>query len=311
MTPREELQSDIEALKKDPLVLFFIGFGIFLIIAGGIALNPTHPNNQIGYPLVAIGFALTAFGLNRFSSIESGLQLMKILTKIQSDIEEIKHGVHLNKTTNCEKKMFKQHKNIKSPLIGGFFILLFIIVILMVYGMYTDTSFIQSQLFAVIIGAIIGALIAFLSSYYLFWAHERNKINAIARGFCVEFKVYKDWLNEWISYIGKLDDVKLQNKNIRLENPFPTSLNRAFFDEDSLYYHFRKEVFEFDEDTSMKIFSFYSCLKGADESRRILLSIFNESWHPLTQKEALLHIKTNFEKAMTLLSELERELGCS
>jgi len=306
MTPREDLNNDIEAIKKNPQIIFFIVFGIFLLIAGGTALNSIKPNYQIGYPLVALGFALAAYGLNRFSSISSGIQLMKILTKIQTDIEEIKSGVQIIKAKDDGEKTMKCHKKVSSLVNWGFIIFLSIIVILMAYGTYSDPSFLQSQL----LGVIIGAIIAFLSSFYLFWIRERNKIRAIARGFCVEFKVYRDWLNEWISYISKLDDAKMQNQHIRIEYPFPESLNRAFFDEDSLYYHFRKEVFEFDESTAMKIFSFYSCLKGADESRQILLHNFENGWHPLTQKEAILHIKTNFEKAITLLSELEKELGC-
>jgi hypothetical protein len=81
------LQEDRDIIKKDPAILIFIIFGIFLIIAGGTALNAVTPNPQIGFPLVALGFAFAAYGLNKFSSLESGKKIDEILEKLDKNIE--------------------------------------------------------------------------------------------------------------------------------------------------------------------------------------------------------------------------------
>ncbi|MGA2913509.1 MAG: hypothetical protein ABSE07_08335 [Methanoregula sp.] len=143
MTIRKELAADSEILRKNPEILIYWIFGVILIVASGTVLYAEKPNPQIGFSLVALGFAFVTYGLNKFSSIESGKKIINILTEIQADLKEFKKRDHqdVNLIQTEEKK--RRGNEIKNP------------------------SYLE------IVGIIIGAIIALLSSYYLFWKHEK------------------------------------------------------------------------------------------------------------------------------------------
>lgn len=69
-------------------------------------------------------------------------------------------------------------------------------------------------------------------------------------------------------------------------------------------------MFQFDKDTSKKLFRLYSLIKGAEESRRSLLSNNQDKEHFNMdfQVEKFEHIKTNFQQALGLIAEIKQQL---
>lgn len=81
----------IPAIKQtDSIVLFYGGVGVLFIILGGLLINQSPPNLQVGYPTTAIGFAFFVFAFSTDNSKKSAKKTDQILAKLEEIHEEIK-----------------------------------------------------------------------------------------------------------------------------------------------------------------------------------------------------------------------------
>jgi hypothetical protein len=104
MTASGDLKNDLKIIMNNLEILFYWIFGVILIVIGGAVLNQEIPNPQIGFPLIAIGFAFVTYGLNKFSSVEFRKEIIEILTKIQDELCEPREGLkELTKSDNITK----------------------------------------------------------------------------------------------------------------------------------------------------------------------------------------------------------------
>jgi len=88
MNPLKKIILTIKQI--DSTVLLFGGIGIIFIILGGLLLNQSSPNYQIGYPTTAIGFAFFVFAVSTDNAIKSAKKTDQILMKLEKMHEEIK-----------------------------------------------------------------------------------------------------------------------------------------------------------------------------------------------------------------------------
>lgn len=205
----------------------------------------------------------------------------------------------VNKESGESPKLGTPPKRIRVPFI---FDIVGIIVILIIVGI--GTFYVPTIFISPLVGAIVGALIALLSSHLMFQMKQYNELKTISRAFYVELESYQDWMNSWISDIELAKDT-LMVKEL-LDVTLFSTVNRPFIDSNSLY-TLRKEMYLFDKKTSEKLFRIYSLIKGAEESRQIVISNKNEHFNPVVQKTRLEHIKQNFQYALKLIDEIKRE----
>jgi hypothetical protein len=207
----------------------------------------------------------------------------------------------INKKNENPPKSVRPQKNIQIRFNWDLFAIITLLIVVGIGSLITPCFFISP-----LIGIIIGAILALLSAHFMFETKRKQDLRIISRGFYIELDCYKDWMQSWIESIKKCDDL-LMTKGL-IDVLFST-INRPFFDSDSLYYTLRKEMFLFDSETSEKLFEIYSLIRGAEESRRILLSNSKEHFHPNVQKEQIEHITQNFQKALHLISDIEQEFN--
>jgi uncharacterized membrane protein YgaE (UPF0421/DUF939 family) len=253
--------------------------GIFVALIFELPKNPT----QVSQYLIAFAILIAVF--------LTGNVIIQIYRE------------KINKKSNKSLKRQTSSKPFKIPYNLNLF---FILVILVIVGL--GTIFAPFIFISPLTGAIVGALIALLSSHYMFQVKQKSDLKTISRGFYVELDCYQDWMQPLVDTIEKIGETNLLGQKEIIILRFQ-DLYRPFFDNDSLYYSFRKEMFQFDKDTSEKLFRLYSLIKGAEESRRSLLSNNQDKEHfdMAFQVEKIEHIKQNFQQSLTLIAEIKQD----
>jgi len=204
----------------------------------------------------------------------------------------------VNKRSDTPQQIGKIPITFRIPVISY---LIAVIIVLIVVG---AGSIIAPSIFiSPLMGAIVGAIIALLSAKYMFQIQQNEALKTISRGFYVELECYQTWMKPWVKFI-------IASESLLGVNTLPltgfVNIHRPFFDNDSLYYSFRKEMFQFDKEISEKLFRIYSLIKGAEESRLLIVQNF-EHFHPDVQRENYEHIKQNFQQALQLIDEVKQK----
>ena len=253
--------------------------GIFVSLIFTLSSNPSQIET-IGPYLIAFAFIIAIF--------------LVINVIIQCYREKV--NPEKGKTT----KLGTSSKRIRVPFNFDLFGIIAILIIVGVGTVYLPTIFISP-----LAGAIVGALIALLSSHLMFQMKQYNELKTISRGFYVELESYQDWMKSWISDIELAKDTLMVRE--LLDITLFSTVNRPFIDNNSLSYTLRKEMYLFDKETSEKLFKIYSLIKGAEESRQIVILNKNEHFNPVVQKDRLEHIKQNFQHSLKLIDEIKQE----
>jgi hypothetical protein len=159
-----------------------------------------------------------------------------------------------------------------------------------------------SSLFSGLVGVIVGGLLTFFTSYYLLSLKHLQDLKSIARGFISELQKYKDNIQSFFNDYPK-EGLTTINLNLLQE------MNRPIFDNDSLYYALRKEMFQFDEKNVEKLLHFYSYLMIAEEDRRRLLNL-REDFMKNTMRiiELQTHMFDTLQQATSLIPDLIKDL---
>lgn len=163
-----------------------------------------------------------------------------------------------------------------------------------------EPYFFQTQL----LGVLIGGVLTLASSYFLFSLKNLHEKKNIARGFLSELNIYSDWVTD---FLERFTRTAYTPANIE----FMPELNRPIFDDESLYYELRKEIFQFDNSLVEQLLFFYSLLKAAEEDRRILLYLW-KSGDIVKNSGRIIELNTHMvetiQKANRLIPEIHASL---
>lgn len=109
----------------------------------------------------------------------------------------------------------------------------------------------------VIIGAVLGGLIGYLSSSRLLRLQQQDERQAIALGFKKELEIHQGWLSESAQIFREVVPPAIWEARDR---PIST--------QNSLYYILRKEMFQLSSSTVDGLLTYYSHLFAAEAARR-------------------------------------------
>jgi hypothetical protein len=77
-----ESHEDCGLIKNDPLTVICFVLGSLFVISGFMLIRATPPNFQVGFLLLAVGFALFAFDLYHYSNARPSRKLHEISEKL-------------------------------------------------------------------------------------------------------------------------------------------------------------------------------------------------------------------------------------
>lgn len=167
-----------------------------------------------------------------------------------------------------EKPNEKRDAYINWATIHLFF--LFVVLVESILLLVISTSFYcgipgLSSLFSGLVGVIVGGLLTFFTSYYLLSLKHLQDLKSIARGFISEFRMYQKNIQRFVD--------EYSNGSTSVNNNFLQEMDCHIFDNNSLYYALRKEMFKFDEGIVEQLLQLYSFLMYAEEDRRMILHL--------------------------------------
>jgi len=147
----------------------------------------------------------------------------------------------------------------------------------------------MQEIYILILGAIIGGIIGFTSSYAM-WKVQLNRNNKnIAQGFFVEISSLEEMLK---AYANMFSNPGPGDSPVKIEQPLYN---------DGLFFAYRKELFAFEKDLSKLLFEFYASLLTAEKYRQVDKS--NIFFQQLNSE-----MKNSIKKANELLPELKKLL---
>jgi len=191
-------------------------------------------------------------------------------------------------------------------IVLGESILLLIITLNFFWGLsgsstlFPGINIFQTQL----VGVIVGSLLTLFSSYLLFSLKHLQELKSISRGFISELHKYQ---NNIQSFVDDYSNGIATTVNINLLQ----EMNRPIFDNDSLYYSLRKEMYKFDEGIVDRLLQFYSLLMTAEEERRRLFNLREDFMKKPTHIIAVqTHMFETLQKANSLTPDLIKDLAC-
>lgn len=117
------------------------------------------------------------------------------------------------------------------------------------------------------LSAVIGGVIGFLSSYFMWKTQIKYDKKNITRGFYLEIYSLENRLKLFADVFSGVTPLPPQHKTDDLvEIPEP------LYADDGLFFVFRKEMFSFSSDLSKSLFEFYTYLLTAEKDRKIAKS---------------------------------------
>jgi hypothetical protein len=147
----------------------------------------------------------------------------------------------------------------------------------------------MEKIIIVILGAVIGGIIGFISAYAMWKVQIKHNKRNIAQGFYTE-----------ISSLERTIELYAEAFSTPGPGTGPVKIDLPFYG-DGLFFAFRKEIFAFNKDLSKLLFEFYNYLLTAERDRQIDNSdLFFE---PANEE-----MKNSIKKAYNLLPELKKLL---
>lgn len=147
----------------------------------------------------------------------------------------------------------------------------------------------MEKIIILILGAVIGGIIAFISAYTMWKVQIKYNKRNIAQGFYAEISSLERTIE---LYAEVFDNPGSGTGLVKINHPFYG---------DGLFFALRKEIFAFNKDLSKLLFEFYSYLLTAERDRQIDNSdLFFE---PANEE-----MKNSIKKAYNLLPELKKLL---
>ena len=145
------------------------------------------------------------------------------------------------------------------------------------------------EIYILILGAIIGGIIGFISSYAMWKVQINQNKRNIAQGFFIEISSLEKTLENYAKVFnvpGPGDGL------VKIEQPLYG---------DGLFFAYRKEVFVLDKDLSKLLFEFYTSILTAERDRQVDKS-------DMFFKQANDEMKNSIKKANELLPKLKELL---
>jgi hypothetical protein len=147
----------------------------------------------------------------------------------------------------------------------------------------------MGEIYILILGAVIGGIIGFISSYSMWKVQINQNKKNIAQGFFVEISSLEKMLETY----AKVFNVPGPGGGlVKIEQPLYN---------DGLFFAYRKELFAFDENLSKLLFEFYSSILTAERDRQVDKS-------DMFFKQANHEMKNSIQKANELLPKLKKLL---
>ena len=116
----------------------------------------------------------------------------------------------------------------------------------------------------ILLSAVIGGVIGFLSSYFMWNAQLKRDKKNIALGFYMEISSLEKTLK---LYADVFDGVTPPPPQFKPDDP--VDVPDSFYTNDGLFFVFRKEMSSFNRDLSKSLFEFYTYLLTAEKNRKI------------------------------------------
>lgn len=147
----------------------------------------------------------------------------------------------------------------------------------------------NEKIIFLMLGAVIGGIIGFTSSYFMWKIQMSYKKRNIAHGFYLE-----------ISSLEKT--IELYAKAFEAPGPGAglVKIDQPFYN-DGLFFALRKEISGFNQDLSKRLFEFYTCLLTADRARQVASS-------DQFFKQANDEMKNSIKESYNLLPNLKKSL---
>ena len=143
-----------------------------------------------------------------------------------------------------------------------------------------------------VIFVIIGGIIGFASSYFMWKVQTRYEQENVARALYLELSSLEEQLK---AFTGAF-----MNPPPGSNRDTPAIINQPFYNE-GLFFSFRKEISSFNEELSNSLFQFYMLLLRAEEFRQVDKT--DMFFGPLNKA-----MKDNIIKAYDLLPDLKKLL---
>ncbi len=147
----------------------------------------------------------------------------------------------------------------------------------------------NEKIMLLILGAVIGGIIGFTSSYFMWKVQIKYNKRNIAQGFYLEISSLEKMIE---LFANAFDTPGPGTGMVKIDQPFYS---------DGLFFTFRKEISGFNRDLSKSLFEFYTYLLTAEKDRRIPNS--NDFF-----KQANDEMKSSIKKAYNLLPKLKELL---
>lgn len=116
----------------------------------------------------------------------------------------------------------------------------------------------------VLLSAVIGGTIGFISSYFMWKTQIKYNNRNIAKGLHMEISSLERTLKLYADLFSGVTPPPPQS-----ETDDPVEIRDPFYTQDSLFFVFRKEMSSFNLDLSKSLFEFYTYLLTAEKDRKI------------------------------------------
>lgn len=147
----------------------------------------------------------------------------------------------------------------------------------------------MKEIYILILGAIIGGIIGFVSSYAMWKIQINQNMRNIAQGFYIEISSLEKTLENYAKVFS-----------VPSPGAGPVKIEQPLY-KDGFFFAYRKELFAFDKNLSKLLFEFYTSLLTAERDRQIDKS-------DMFFIQANDEMKNSIKKANELLPELKKLL---